>query len=469
MNENDVGERVSSGGLSGLGLIMQLIGGVMSAIAGGYLAFIAVALLGRRGEMDDSQAQFVLWSSLVLLTSLNRSVAHSRLGAHLLYGGGRPPAAAQQTYLTAVAVQLGVVVTALVMNEAGIRWIGAVVLVLTSWPIALWLVARPMIERLGADGPTPADGGLDGASILMLVLGAAGIGVNALILIGVLKMPDEGASGLKLAMVFAIGLLSIRTTMQLRAGLRGARRADPAPTLAAAARYGNFGVPAGLLAGGGFAIALVDGMPDVPAAATMMVVTLVAMLTWMLLVWPTVIRRFARDRELRALAMREPLCGHAPDRGLPTLGWLLLALGVYSLATNLAAAALGVYGAPGSRTGGAEIAQLGAAFGTPGEMSKWLGVVIAALQVWAGYALIQLAPTYRVAATVYGVAAGAAALYTYRPLVDGLDDQGAAAIGDLSALVGLAMVSIALVLPVATLLFVRRPLPASQTGVEPVP
>lgn len=469
MNDRNVRGLVSDGGLVGLGLIMQLAGGVMAAFAGGYLGIIMVTLLGSGGRMDAEGGRVVFWIALVLLASLIRSLAHGRAGARLVYGGPGTPAGAFSSYLVAAAVQTGVVGVALVVNDASAKSIAWGVLLLGSWPVALWLVARPSIGRLGDQGPMAGDGGLDGAAILMLVLAATGVGVNAIMFIGWTKMPWDGdVARLKVALLIAIALLSVRTVLQLRAGFGGARSAVAAPTLAAAARYGNFGVTAGLLAGGVFVIALVDALPPAPAEATMVMVALGAMVTWMLLVWPSVVRRFARDRELTALGSSSASPGHAPDRGLPTLGWLLLGLGVFALVTSLGATVLGtdVAGGGGQAGGGAALTRLGATVGNPGEMSKWLGLAVAVLQTWAGYALIHLTPRYRLAGTVYGAAAAAVALYTYLPIVDRLGDQGAAVLGNPLVVMAFATVATGLVVPVATLLLVRRALSDAHEVVE---
>jgi hypothetical protein len=203
---------------------------------------------------------------------------------------------------------------------------------------------------------------------------------------------------------------------------------------------------------------VVNEMPAGASTAVMLMLVMGAMVAALLLVWPVAVRRFVRDRQLTALGGNRPLRARAADRGLPTLGWLLLALGVYALSSGLVTLLVGHDLAAGRRGGDDPLAVLGGMSGNMSKTSLWLGVAVAGLQTWAGLALIHMKPHYRQAGMAYGFAASAVALYTYLPALDALTRQSVAVVGNPLGIAGLAMVATALVIPVATLVLVQRKL-----------
>ncbi len=450
------GRRGTDRGLSGLGLVMQLVGGVMTAITAGYLAMFVVAMLGSNGSGDGGM---LLWLLLVLAVSLARAVAHKQAGDRLVFGGAGTPASALGRYLGLAVAQIAVVAVLLLTHDGRGEWLLFAAMVLGAWPLTLLLVARPILDEVGGEVPPTADGGLDGLSILLLVLGAIGVGVGAIMLLGWLEIPAKAKSGLMgISLLIAVVLLSLRSIVHLRAGVRGTTGEDATQTLDAADRYANVGVTAGLVASGLFIVTVVNEMPAGASTAVMLMLVMGAMVAALLLVWPVAVRRFVRDRQLTALGGNRPLRAPAADRGLPTLGWLLLALGVYALSSGLVTLLVGHDLAAGRRGGDDPLAVLGGMSGNMSKTSLWLGVAVAGLQTWAGLALIHMKPHYRQAGMAYGFAASAVALYTYLPALDALTRQSVAVVGNPLGIAGLAMVATALVIPVATLVLVQRKL-----------
>lgn len=442
-------------GLSGLGLIMQLVGGLMTAIATGYLAIFLIALLEGAGGRGGGGPMF--WLLAVLLASVARSAAHMGAGNRLLYEGDGTPASALGRYLALAAVQIGVVCLVLLVNDVPPKWLLFVILVLGAWPAALAIVARPMLEELGGDTPMADDGGLDGAIILLLVLGAVGVGIGVIMLLGWLELPAPAKSKLiGLSLLAAVGLLSFRSILHLRAGVTGTSTEDVGEIFAAAERYANVGISAGLIAAGLMVITVLNEMPSAPPMATIMMLVMGGMVAWMLAVWPAAIRRFVRHRQIAALDARRPLRARSADRGLPALGWLLLALGVYALATSLTAALLGGSPDPDDRRN--PLAALGGLLGSEGRGSVWISVAVAALQTWAGTELIRMGERYRQAGMAYGIAATCAALYAYLPVLGQLTKQSAAVVANPLGIAAFASVATSLVIPVATLFLVQRKL-----------
>jgi hypothetical protein len=94
--------------------------------------------------------------------------------------------------------------------------------------------------------------------------------------------------------------------------------------------------------------------------------------------------------------------------------------------------------------------------GNVGGKSPWFGIATAALQVWAGVELIRLTPRYKIAGMVFGGVAAAVALYVYLPMLDALMGGGLAMLSNPLAAMGFASVAMALVVPVATIVFVQR-------------
>jgi hypothetical protein len=106
--------------------------------------------------------------------------------------------------------------------------------------------------------------------------------------------------------------------------------------------------------------------------------------------------------------------------------------------------------------GGNPLGELMGMIGSVGGKSPWFAVVTAATQIWAGVELIRMSPRYKIAGMVFGGVAAAIALYTYLPMIEGLMAGGLGMVQNPLAGMGFIMVVMALVLPVATFIFVQR-------------
>ena len=456
------GHKSSDSGLSGLGLIMQLVGGIMTAVVACYGMIMLIAVL-QAGGGRGMPGSIMIWILAVLGTSLARSVTHAAAGRRLLYDGPGTPARALQRYITVSAVQVGVVCVGMLINDAPGGLMLALLLILSAWPIALFVVARPKIAEYGDAVPMADDKGFDGASILLVIFGSIGVAIGAIMLLGWLDWPGELKSKLMgIGMLVAFVMLTIRSVLHLRAGLRGVKAIHMAETADAADKYASFGIIASVVAGGVFLVGFVTAMPGRGGGAVMiLMLIMVVMITWVLLVWPLTVKRFFGDRQFATmLDERAPATQDASDQGLPTLGWLLLAFGVYALATGFAGVLMGDMGDDRAMRrmsrGDNPLGQMMGLIGNVGGKSPWFGITTAALQVWAGVELIRLTPRYKIAGMVFGGVAAAVALYVYLPMLDALMGGGLAMLSNPLAAMGFASVAMALVVPVATIVFVQR-------------
>jgi hypothetical protein len=452
----------SDGGLSGLGLIMQLVGNCMTAVVGCYGMIMVIAMLegGGRGE----GGKMVLFILALVGTSIARSVIHASAGRSLLYelSQSGTPMSHINRYVLVSAIQTGVVAFGLLLNDLPGRQIAGVVLMLAAWPLALAIVAKPKIMEHGNVVPMADDKGFSGASILLLIFGCIGVGIGAVMLLGWLEWPSEIKGTLMgMGMLVAFVMLTIRSVLHLRAGLRGSSATLMAETAEAAGKYASFGVIAAVVSGGVFLIAMVGAMgARGPGGGMVMMLMLfmVVMITWVLLVWPLTVKRFFGDRQFATLMdEKAPTQQSSSDRGLPALGWLLLAFGAFAFASGIGGVIMGGGGEEeGMRMRGNPMGEMMGMLGNVGDKSPWFGIGTAVLQIWAGVELINLSPRFKLAGMVFGGIASAIALYVYLPLMGDLMSGGMAMLSN--PLVGMmfANVMMALVIPVATFIFVQR-------------
>ena len=455
------GRKSTDKGLSGLGLIMQLVGGMMTAVAACYGMLIVIMML--QTGMRGGGGTIVLWLFAIIGTSLARSVLHAAAGKRLLYDGPGTPLSALNRYITVSFVQTGVVAAAILINDGPAKMMLGVALLLAAWPIALLVIAKPKIEEFGGEVPMADDKGFDGAAILLLLFGSIGVGISAIFLLGWMEWPGEiKGTLLGMGMLVAFVMLMIRSILHLRAGVRGTSATHMAETADAAAKYGNFGVLASLVTGGVFFLGFITQVPGrAPGGVIVMMLMMVAMISWVLLVWPLTVRRFFGERQFATMMEQNAsTLQQSPDRGLPTLGWLLLAFGVFALSTGLFGVLFGELDNERSmrRMGRGDPFEglMGGLMGNTGGKSPWFGIGVAALQIWAGVELIGMTARYKIAAMAYGVVAGAIALYIYLPLLGDLMSGGMAMISNPMFSMMFASVAMALVVPIATIVFVQR-------------
>ena len=440
-------------GLSGLGLLMQLFGGVFAAVTSAFLVFVLVAAShARHGGGNES-----LWALLLCGTGITRSLLHRAAGAELLYGQGNVFAGVKRYFIASLA---NTVVWLFVMSSE-MHMPGAVMLpmllALMAWPAALMVVINlPGYRELGDKVPTGEDKGFEGASILMLTLGLLGfIFMSVMLYATWTGAPDRLKGSLSFMMiVLAMILLVIRSGIHVSAAFTGLRETRPDQVVAAANRYADFGVIATFIAGGALLIALMMGVPDFTVFAVM------ACVVWALLAWPLTIRKFYGERQFADLMAQtrdeQPVHHRAPDLGLTSLGWLLLAESLLSLSMKLPVAALG----------GASLGR-NSAFGPLGTMfagslghSPWWGIGVAALELWAALELIRMSELHKLAASAFGVVAAALTIYLEWPVLSHLGSMGR---GDLSgSTMAFGMIAAQLTIPIVTLIAANRsPVPSA--------
>jgi hypothetical protein len=170
--------------------------------------------------------------AFAVAASIARSQLHRIAGRDLLYSRRSPdgvlanPFDAMRTY-----VMFGIG-HALVIGIGGMLELGAstatvigVFIGLSLWPAALAVVLHVLhARRLDTEVPLAEDRGLEGASILMTVLGACGVLSTGAILLAVRALPSRHLQhgwGAMLVVVFI--LLLVRSSLHLRAGLSGLR------------------------------------------------------------------------------------------------------------------------------------------------------------------------------------------------------------------------------------------------------
>jgi hypothetical protein len=432
-------------GLGSLGLLMQL---------GGSLGMAAAAAVAIPAAMYGNRASSVVFFFALLYGV--RAAFHRVAGNAVLYGTGGHPRRSVVTYLCVAACHS--VVTLLLLG----RYVDDALLVriaglLLAWPaVLLACVSLPRRGRLLARTVPPAeDLGFEGASVLMAVLGSAGLACAVLILAVLVEIPAlPGLPGVpaggdawlaRLLALAACALCVLRAVVHLRAGVHGATGAGFDAHQARVTRYGAVGgatatAVALLLAG---AIAVSTGnLPMVLIAGICAREVLGA--------WPAILRRLHAERcfDVYLAGDRAPAFRRAPDAGLMALGWLLVALGAPALAQCLVAMLAG--------------AQAGWPV-EPGMLllgGDWRTLLLAGLQVWAGVALLGTSARARRIVAIYAmVAVGLALSGATFALVDAFALGMAGTYDGVEALAMLARLAgagVELAVPCAALWLVER-------------
>jgi hypothetical protein len=436
-NEHKVVDLVDAGvpadhGLASLGLLMQLAGSLFAAAAA-LVAFVGLQL-----------GHDILWIFVLSVASIGRSMAHRSAGTCLLYAAeGSDRMAGIRRYIAiglGHAVLFGLVLTSTM--HAPLRMALGLTAGFAVWPATLAvLLALPRFKRYRNALPIAEDKGFEGASILMSVLGMCGAVATASLLIVLLELPSrELQSGPTVLVVLALGMLFVRSVLHVQAGSSGLRETSVDRSVELSNRYANFGVISAFCMAGALLLFMMAN------AANVEVLAAISAMCWMLMAWPTVIRRFYGDRQFADLLAGDgaPLHRRAPDAGLTSLGWLLI--GHAALTASFLLPEMVV------ETGHTTLGQLLSLGGALGLHSLWWSVGLVVLEAWAGYELIRMSPQSRAIATVFGVVGVAVTAYLNWPLLQGLQhlsfsDPSAAMAGP---------VAFDLILPVATIVLVNR-------------
>jgi hypothetical protein len=299
-------------GLPALGLLLQLFGGLSTA-----LACVSGAMV-----LLNPVPRGLLALLLLFGLSIARGLMHRGAGTDLLYGA--QPLRGIYRYAAVAAMHSAAVVLLAVSSwDVSLPRALAGAAALMIWPTLLVIAARTPRLRRFADGlPTSEDKGFEGAAVLMVALGAAGLGPLLMAGYGLLR-DDAAMSGTGALLVLGVLLLAIRSVLHLRAGVTGLRSRSLDDVVERVAAYANLGLISALVIGGGLLfglIALVNGMAALPAAAVC---------GWALALWPTILRRFFADRQFGSFMAGDnaPVHRRAPDAGLTAMGWLMVGTG----------------------------------------------------------------------------------------------------------------------------------------------
>lgn len=426
-------------GLPGLGLSMQLGGGIFSVFIGAMLVSMMMSPGGSRE---------VMWIFILGAGAVARSLYHAAAGRHLLYD--ERPMKMIPTYFIISAGQT--LLTGFIMvnklrlpSSAGI----GIAVGLMLWPTVLFILARqPRLRDLTERLPNTEDKSFEGLSIILTIFGATGVLGMGGMLFTMLKMPSrELQQGPVMLLMLGLILLFIRSVLHLRAGLRGVRETDQRSTVELINQYANFGVIAALVFGAVMFMLMVQvggrRLPMLP------VLTMVGAITWVLLLWPMAVRKYVSERQFTDLMADSSTHVRAVDGGLSVLGWFLLGNAV--LAASMLAPSLFTSG----RSLGGPLQLFGGSTGT----ATWMSLLIIALQVTAAHELITASANRRAVASVYAAVAVAVQLYNIGPIWRALTHGGGMRrMLDGGSTIMLTMIAIGLVVPVVTAIMANRDL-----------
>jgi hypothetical protein len=454
-------------GLSGLGLVMQLAGTIFTAAIGGVGLSMIIAMLQLNAALgNNADSSMTFWMLAMIGTSMWRSIAHRAAGTRLLYDGPKSPLSGVRRYIVVSAIHTGLILIFFVTKaKAPPSMLLTLFLVLGAWPGVLAIMfSLPQFRRFDTALPLPEDKGFEGAAIMMLMLGATGLGIGLVCLYAVFQLPSAVLSHIiGIMMVLIVVMLVIRSALHVMAGYRGVSETHMDRAVESANRYGDFGVITAFIAGGAMLLSVMASGAD--AGALLVLIGVV----WLLLAWPLIIRKFFSERQFADLMSGGGTSMHrrAPDLGHSTLGWFLLGLGVMALSTALPSALFpesGMAALGQGEVGKNPFAMLQMMQASSLTHSPWWGVGTSALQVWAGLELIRMTAHHRLVGSIYGAIATGVAIYLNLPAIEALKSIAAGGAfsprGGGAAPLMFVGLAIQVVIPVATIILVNRKHPA---------
>ena len=433
-------------GLASLGLMMQLAGRTSGALA----ALIASILL-----VESRAHRHAGWVVLAIALCVARSQLHRIAGRDLVYGRrtadgeiGRPFDGMRAYVGFGIGHAIGIGLIAATELGATTSTAAGVAAALALWPIALAvMLQQPRFRRLEAAIPLGEDRGLEGASILMTVLGACGVLSTGALVLVLGALPHRALQhGWDAMLVVVFLVLLVRSCLHVRAGLAGLCETSFDRPGELAARYASFGVVSAFCVAGVLSLLAMserlapDGMVSV------------AVLCWLLVIWPMTVKRYFHHRQFaELLAGDRVIHRRAPDAGLTGLGWLLAGHATVVAALLILELTVQRHGA-----GRALDNLLWLTRPCTGRSATSLGVTaaVAVVELCAATALLRMSDHRREIATIYALAAGAVALTVAWPMARGLGRHGI----DLRMVFPLIPAAVQLVIPSATLVLVHRAL-----------
>ena len=409
--------------LGGLGLIMQLAGGLAAVYMASRLGGQLFALF-ERGSVGGSIA--------ITLLGLARSILHYHAGVQLVHG--ERPARAVRHYLVFAVIHTvaWIAYVSQTYGSAPRLWLPNAIL-FAVWPLTLAIALRVPSLRLVDDrrGARRADADLGGLAVLMVTLALMGAVIPAAMLLEsgrIWTSTDGDANGRWLYFLTAIAF-ALRSLAHLNSSTAVMRRRSSVQPYVVAGS-----VTAVVLGAAWIYSTRKDPSLAIQTGGTLGLV---------LLVWPlTVYRTVRRPRwELDARS---------------TLGWLVLGAGALLLAISLPGLLVGHDSMPSEL----DYAVLGSDLGHPFAVFG-----VATLQLWAGAELVGRTSRQRDIALGSAIVVLAGAVLYGRPVLESFESAD-----DFAAVVlegSVAAVATWVILPLVTIVLVLIP-PRPRAGVGDV-
>jgi len=443
-------------GLPALGLLMQL----QAALALGLGAMMTVILLVAPTGGGDR-----LTTIGVLVLGLIRGVVHINAGRAVSTRAPNLLSAVRSYIITAIVCTVATILLLGATIGSGVPGIVGFMVGLTAfllaWPMTLaLLVNRPAVRSMFAAAETfdvdvvPSDRSIEGAGVLMAVLGAMGLGVGLLIGVGLLTGHMLTRQSVHILVVLVVVALIVRSGVHLWVGLKAAGGVPPQVFTVGVGRYVFASVVSVVLV----VLAL---MLMVGGASAPIFLLLAVCFTGVLLAWPLILQGFAR-----AAFLYDPDAGldipdggapgdgvipfgPAPDRGLTAFGYLLLWFGTMTLSTWFmqltTVSGLGLGGLlPEGTVDGHQI---------------WLPPIVGGITLWAGIEMVTMSERYRLAGILYAVIAFASAILEVALV--GVDvDVDVGLHGQNTTAISFLALAISFIMPLTAIILVHRRLPA---------
>lgn len=367
-------------GLSSLGLLLQLGGSISAAFVcvAGFIWLWAATWMGG-GAM--------LGILLISILGLVRSLMHRAAGTELLYGPQPLRGIKRYTVVALAHSALLALVLASPLYQLPVRTSVAIGLACATWPAILLLILRqPRFQRYQDELPISEDKGFEGAAVLMTILGIAGLCVGGVLLWTMIQIPGA-LRGLGALLVLTLGLLVIRSVVHVAAGVSGLGNASLDLSVERVGRYANLGIISALLTAGVMFLSVVGSRADFSSILS------IAVIGWVLAIWPLILRRYFAERHFASLLAGndDPIHRRAPDTGLTALGWLLISMGGAQLSLSV----LAIVG------GSADLRDLGHLLPALSG-NVWTAALISLAHIGAGVTVVQMNRHHRAVVTAVG-------------------------------------------------------------------